>query len=210
MPENSLAAFRTAVEAGAGIECDLRLSRDGVAIVFHDATLERLCGLKVETESLDADRLTSQRLAGTGERIPSLTNLLELAGNSPLLLELKKGAGPIEPLCAEVAKAIALHEGPVGVMSFDAGVGHWFAHHAPTVPRGLVVDRPAAATRKHSLRTADPTFVAVSVRSVGEPWVAELRRLDMRVGCWTVRTAADRRQVAVHADALIWEGDGRP
>ena len=208
MPENSLAAFRAAVAAGAGIECDLRLSSDGVAMVFHDDTLERMCGLKLETESVAAGRLAELRLAGSSETIPHLADLLELAGpKTPLLLELKKGHGPIEPLCQEVAEAIGRHGGPVGVMSFDADAGSWFAHNAPGVPRGLVIDCPPPPVRDEMIRTASPDFVAVAVRSVGEPWVAGL---GLPVGCWTVRTPEQRRQVAVHADALIWEGDGRP
>ena len=178
-------------------------------MIFHDASLERLCGLSVETESLAGDELADLTLAGSGERIPRLADLLKLAGSAPLLLELKKGRGSIEPLCAEVARSIAAHGGPVGVMSFDAEAGRWFARHVPQVPRGLVIDRPDPEARTQLLKTADPDFVSVSVRSIAEPWLAELRT-RMPVGCWTVRTAAQRRQVAVHADALIWEGDGRP
>ena len=211
MPENSLAAFRAAIEAGAGIECDLRLSSDGAAMVFHDATLERLCGLRGTVELLDFGQLAETQLANSRECIPRLSKLLEIAGETtPLLLELKKGGGPVEPLCAIVAEEIARHAGPVGVMSFDADVGAWFAGDAPAVPRGLVIDRPPARARNRRLRTADPDFVAVSVRSVSQPWVLELRKAKLPVGCWTVRSATERQRVAVHADALIWEGDGRP
>jgi glycerophosphoryl diester phosphodiesterase len=211
VPENSLSAFRAAVDAGAGIECDLRLSSDGVAMIFHDVTLERLCGLKLETESLDADRLAEMRLAGSEERIPRLADLLRIAGTkTPLLLELKKGFGPMKSLCEKVAEALAGHGGPVGVMSFEADAGQWFARRAPNVPRGLVIDRPRPRIREEMIASAQPNFVAVSVRSASEPWVAELRRSHMKVGSWTVRTQEQRQQVAVHADALIWEGDGRP
>lgn len=209
-PENSLAAFRAAVEAKAGIECDLRLSHDGVPMVFHDPSLQRLCGLSAETESLDADQLGALHLAGSSERIPRLDDLLGVAGEAPLLLELKKGRASIEPLCRKVAQLVAAYPGPVGVMSFDAEVGQWFAIHAPEVPRGLVIDRPPPSEREGLLRTAVPDFVAVSVRSIADLWVAELRAAGVRTGCWTVKSAAQRRQVAVHADALIWEGDGRP
>ena len=45
-PENSLPAFRRAIEAGYGIELDVQLSKDGVPVVFHDASLERMCGVE--------------------------------------------------------------------------------------------------------------------------------------------------------------------
>ena len=89
--ENSMAAFRAAIDADAGIECDLRLSRDGFAMVFHDASLERLCGIDVAPESLDAVALMAFRLDGSAERVAWLGDLLALVdGKVPLLLELKR------------------------------------------------------------------------------------------------------------------------
>src|SRR6478672_5913611 len=78
VPENSLAAFRAAIAAGAGIECDLRLSCDGFAMVFHDSRLERMCGVAGETEASRAAGLMAIPLADTEERIPWLGALLDL------------------------------------------------------------------------------------------------------------------------------------
>ena len=44
IPENSLSAFRQAAQEGYGIELDVRLSEDGKVVVFHDDTLDRVCG----------------------------------------------------------------------------------------------------------------------------------------------------------------------
>ena len=59
------------------------------------------------------------------------------------------------------------------------------------------------------MRLADPQFLAVETSALGKPWVEKARR-RMPVYTWTVRTADQRRQAEVHADAPIWEGDGRP
>jgi glycerophosphoryl diester phosphodiesterase len=57
-PENTLAAFRLAVEAGAeGVEFDVQLSRDGVPMVIHDPTLERTGSRLVRVADLTSDRL---------------------------------------------------------------------------------------------------------------------------------------------------------
>ena len=89
VPENSLAAFLLAIEHGFAIECDIRLSRDGVPMVFHDATLERLCQRKEALRDLTAEQLTLAPLAGTAETIPTLGDMLRLVnGQVPLLIEV--------------------------------------------------------------------------------------------------------------------------
>lgn len=210
-----MAAFRAAIDAGAGIECDLRLSRDGFAMVFHDSSLERMCGIAVETESFDAAALMALSLAGTAERIPWLGAVLEHAGAStPLLLELKVRAGdpprPVSLLCRTVARDLARHPGPVGVMSFDPRVGSWFACHAPDISRGLVIaDQLSPWRRAAAIAVARPDFVAVETSAGERPWVARQRRLRP-VASWTVRTKAQRQALSDRVDALIWEGNGRP
>lgn len=182
VPENSLAAFRAAIAAGAGVECDLRLSRDGFAMIFHDSSLQRMCGIVAETESVHAATLMSLPLAGGNERVPWLGALLELAGETtPLLLELKVRAGypprPIDLLCRTIVRDLARHRGQVGVMSFDPRVGAWFARHAPAIPRGLVIADALPGWRRFAmLGLAQPDFVAVETSAAGKPWVARARR----------------------------------
>ena len=66
-----------------------------------------------------------------------------------------------------------------------------------------------AEARAAMLEEAGPTFLAVDFRLLGDPWVDSMRQL-MPVYSWTVRSAGQRETGQVHADALIWEGDGRP
>lgn len=215
MPESSLAAFRAAIASGAGIECDLRLSCDGFAMVFHDSRLERMCGISGETEASKAAALMALPLAGTEERIPWLGTLLELADETtPLLLELKVRAGtpppPIDLLCRTVARDVAEHRGPAGVMSFDPRVGAWFARHAPRIPRGLLIADATPAWRRFiMIGLAKPTFLAVETTAAPRPWVAKARR-RWPVATWTVRNADQKQALSDRVDALIWEGDGRP
>ena len=85
IPENSLTAFRLAAEAGYGMEMDLQLTRDGKLVVFHDKTLERMCGVKVNLTDLTYEELQSYRLSGTEERIPLFDEVLEVVdGRTPL------------------------------------------------------------------------------------------------------------------------------
>ncbi len=213
-PENSMAAFRAALDIGAGIECDLRLSRDGFAMLFHDASLQRLCGLDVQTESLHAATLMDRTLGKSDERIPWLGDLLALvAGRVPLLLELKTATGrspPVNHLCRAVAASLARYAGPVGVMSFDPRVGQWFARNAPAFPRGLVLTGTERGWRRHAaLLFSGTQFAAVNQVAVAEPWAQRLRR-RMPLACWTIRDPGTLARVANCIDAPIWEGDGRP
>ncbi|WP_269843278.1 glycerophosphodiester phosphodiesterase family protein, partial [Brevirhabdus pacifica] len=63
-PENSLAAFRAAIEAGFGIELDVQPSADGRAMVFHDETLDRLTARKGPVAALPAEELGRIPLSG--------------------------------------------------------------------------------------------------------------------------------------------------
>jgi glycerophosphoryl diester phosphodiesterase len=109
--ENSLVAARAAIAAGVGIECDVRLSRDGVAHIFHDTHLMRLTGERGRFAALDEDAITALRLKGSDEPVPKLAQLLALTGDrTPLLIEIKSDDGPRAciSLCAAVAEDLCL------------------------------------------------------------------------------------------------------
>jgi glycerophosphoryl diester phosphodiesterase len=206
--ENSFVAFTAALERGAGIECDLRLTADDQIVVFHDADALRLCGshaVIARSTLADLARLT------VGNRpIPTLGQLLRLVdGRVPLLLEAKVDArfwrfGPA------LVEALGDYRGAYGVMSFDPRLPRWLKTNAPHVRRGLVIsDRLSRARRWWSMMLADPQFLAVDRAALGRAWVARARR-RLPLYSWTIRTAAERAAATPHADALIWEDDGRP
>jgi glycerophosphoryl diester phosphodiesterase len=204
VPENSRAAFRAAIDLGAGIECDVRLSRDDVPMLFHDNDLKRLCGEGGSVETLSAASLSGKRLLGTRETIPRLADLLMIASGVPLLIELKT-MGNAARLAAAVCRTLGPRPGTVGVMSFDPRVAMWLARNRPDVRRGLVIGGDqSAATRWGKAMLARPHFLALDKALLG--------RVSTRlpVYSWTIRTPAERATAARHADALIWEADGRP
>lgn len=210
-PENSLAAFEAAVLFGAGIECDVRLSGSGSAVVFHDETLKRMCDVALDVEGTPAALLTGQRLSSSGEYIPALSTALAMVSDRvPLLLELKTRKGNAADLCRAVLEDLAAHPGAVGIMSFDPNVACWFRRHARHVRRGMVIGKDLSVFERWlALLAARPQFLAVDRKILGRRWVARARR-RMPVYCWTVRSPAERAQAEVQADALIWEGHGGP
>ncbi|MXO70897.1 glycerophosphodiester phosphodiesterase family protein [Alteraurantiacibacter buctensis] len=219
--ENSTGAFALAIQGGLGIECDVRLSRDGRAVVFHDATLDRLTGRPGRVDQLGVAEITALTLAIGGEPVPTLRDLLvQVAGRMPLLIELKSdrakpaGAPSILDLCRAVRRDLDGYPGPVAVMSFDPRVAAWFARRAPEVPRGLVVTEAGNRTwsgtvKRHlALWNARAQFLAYDVRDLPSAFARRHRQRGLPVLTWTVNTPALRVRAAEHADAPIAEGAG--
>ena len=207
-PENSLIAFAAALERGAGIECDLRLTADNQIIVFHDADARRLCASSMQIGNSTLAQLG--RLGIGGHPIPTLESLLTLvAGRVPLLLEVKED-GDVWRWVPALKRALAGYAGPFGVMSFDPRIPRLLKTNLPEVRRGLVIRADLPIWRRlAAVRLSHPHFVAVDKAALGRPWVARLKE-RIPVYSWTIRSPADRETAEIHADALIWEGDGRP
>ena len=214
VPENSRAAFVRAIRSGHGIELDVRLSRDGFAVVFHDADLERLTGEPGLLSSRGADALGRLRLGGTADAIERLHALLRFVGGRvPVLIELKTdGDGAVAArLCLSVRHALEGYRGPAAIMSFDPRVPAWFRAHAPRVPRGLVIGRGhrlravSLVRRLLSLAKARPHFIAHDVSALPSRLAARARKRDVPILAWTVRSPEDRARAGTHADAIIFE-----
>ena len=141
IPENSLPAFRRAVEAGYGIELDLHLTTDGQLVVFHDDTLDRVCGVTGRVDEKSYAELQQLRLLGTEERIPLFSEVLDIvAGKIPMIVEVKYQKN-YPALCEKMMSQLRDYTGLYCVESFHPQVILWMKNHAPAVARGLLSDR---------------------------------------------------------------------
>lgn len=215
VPENSRAAFEAAIAAGHGIELDVQASRDGRAVVFHDAELGRLTGLPGKVCGLALAEIERIRLRDSEESIPSLAEALALiGGRAALLIELKAPGREIAALSRSVADALRGYTGPVAVMSFNPEVGRWFAKAAPERLRGLVVTEAGRKwrgwlTRRLALWRARPDFLAYDIRDLPSRFAGGQREKGMKLLTWTCRTLRDRARAAEHADQIIYELERR-
>ena len=142
LPENSLVAFAFAKSKGYGIELDVQLSSDGKVIVFHDDTLERMCGVEGKISDFTAEELKSLSLLGTEHKIPLLSEVLELIeGRVSLLIEIKGGNGKDynQELCLALAEILDGYGGAFSVQSFNPFVLAWFRKFRPRFARGQLV-----------------------------------------------------------------------
>lgn len=214
--ENSPAAFTAAIKAGLGIECDVRRSREGRAVVFHDADLVRLTGQPGILDQTGIDQISATGLSTGGEPIPTLREVLALvAGRVPLLLELKiDRRQSAATLCGAVRRDLEGYDGHVAVMSFDPRVGRWFARKAPDLLRGLVVTEESRRTfsgllhRHVSLWVARPQFLAYDIRDLPSAFAARQRARGLPVLTWTVKCRSLLERAGRYADAPIAEGEG--
>lgn len=214
--ENSPSAFRAAIEAGLGIECDIQRSLDDHPMVFHDWDFTRLLGRPDEGENLTLEEWRTLRYRDADEGPITLDDLLKIVdGQIPLMIEIKSKPGyDVEWTCLYVHNSLRSYPGRHAVMSFDPRVSRWLRRHSPQTVRGLVMREDEhgytqAAWQRHlALWIAKPDFVAYHVKALPNRFVAGLRAYGMVVPTWTVDTPTTLATALRFADAPIAEGDG--
>jgi glycerophosphoryl diester phosphodiesterase len=135
-PENSMPAFVRAVEKGYGIELDVQATTDGELVVFHDASLERMCGVDRKLTDCTYEELMFFRLGDTEEKIPKYTDVLSMiSGKVPLLIEIKPEGDYIGTI-EKVTDVMKSYDGVYCVQSFEPRVLGWLKNNRPEILRG--------------------------------------------------------------------------
>ncbi|MBR6237842.1 MAG: glycerophosphodiester phosphodiesterase [Lachnospiraceae bacterium] len=137
VPENSMKAFKLAVEGGYGVELDVQFTKDHKIVVFHDANLKRMCGEDRRVRDCTYEELLAYRLAGTDEVIPLFEDVLKVLGNTTLICEIKNHNGNRNNrLCRETYEMLATYKGKYCIESFSPFLVAWFRNNHPEVIRG--------------------------------------------------------------------------
>ena len=149
LPENSMAAFRAALDHGYGIELDIHLLKDGNLGVMHDSKLMRTTGAEGKIEDLTTQELENYHLGGTDETIPEFRQVLELfAGKAPLVIELKADGSNSAALCEAACKMMEGYHGPFCMESFDPRCMAWLYKNRPDIIRGQLTENYFATGNK--------------------------------------------------------------
>lgn len=210
-PENTLAAFRRALALGVdGIELDVQVSRDGVPVVFHDATLVRLTGRRGRIAQFTARELRPMRAGG--EPIPTLAAVLALTRSRVIVqVEIKRGV-PVAPVVQSVRQA---HAADCVVLASLVPAQLAAARAlAPRLPRMLIHPGagPGQATPEARacglagvLANLGAGGVSLDYRSIrSAAFISALKRRGFCVWCWTVNDSrAMLRLAAWGADAML-------
>ncbi len=219
--ENSYSAFEAAVDGEYAIECDLQVTSDGTAVVFHDTTLDRLAtDASGKVKDHCADELAKLRLTGTSDRILRLEELLhQIDGKVPLILELKSlwdGDGRLAQFVSDCARGYA---GPLATMSFDPQPIAQLREFSPDLVRGVVSDGTVDAEwqrlplperlrlrRFAHLDSTRPHFLSYDVRRLPSPASRWFRLAGKPVICWTVRSEQMLKHARHYCDQVTFEG----
>ncbi len=194
--ENSIAAALAAVKRGFAVECDVRLSRDGEAMVFHDDGLARLTGCPGTLAEHDAAALGALRLSGTTDRIPTLAAFLDaIDGRVPVFVEMK-GVGDAlrDALLAErVLAVVGRAPKPIALESFEPFLVE--RCRAAPCPVGLV-----GPGRNGSRPSGRVDFVSWSIDHLPPDDHAGLPLTS-----WTVRTREQEALALSHGAQIVFE-----
>lgn len=206
-PENTLAAFELAREQGANaIELDVKLSADGVPVVFHDPTLDRRTNGSGTLADFNLAAL--QKLdAGDGQRIPTLDQVFERLGRSLFInVELTNYTTPKDDLVDKVAELVKAHQMQSHILfsSFLPKNLKRAAELLPDVPRGLLALPRGLGILARTLGFRSPLYQAVhpNLKNTSRRMIAAAHKRGQRVHVWTVNDPADMRQLAE------WGADG--
>ena len=216
--ENSMSAFKAAVDGGFGIELDIRLSKDGKLVVFHDDTLDRVCGREGRVIDFTADELATFKLSGTNDGIPLFSDVLSLVdGKIPLLVEIKENAGDstVSHATCEILKG---YKGEFIIESFNPMSLKVVKENYPEIPRGILSHRyyDYEKSRKplffllQSLLLnflCRPAFIAYDHRHADAFGLRFVRAFfKVPTIAWTVRSAEEEKAARKNGfDGIIFE-----
>ena len=216
--ENSMSAFRAAVEAGYGIELDVRLSKDGELVVFHDDTLVRVCGLEGKVIDFTADQLADFKLSDTEDGIPRFADVLALVdGRIPLLVEIKENASD-GAVAKAACKMLSEYKGEFIVESFNPLSLRVVKNELPNVSRGILshcyLKYPKSRKLLYFLLQSlllnfvcRPAFIAYDHRHAKAFGLRFVRRFfGVPTLAWTVRSKAEEEVARENGfDGIIFE-----
>lgn len=209
IPENSLPAFRRAVENGFGSEFDVHMIADGSLVVFHDEELERETGVIGKIEDYTLTELRKLRLEGTDEYIPTFDEVLavydgvrrEDGSVMQLLIELKVDRGNHRELVKAVTDRLDSFDGEFVLESFDPRAVFELKRQRPELTRGQLIQNYVVHDMKMPKyqgailaampynRLNKPDFIAFRFADKDMPSLKRaFKNKDVGKAVWTVRT----------------------
>lgn len=217
--ENSMSAFAAAKEKGFGIELDVRLSKDGELMVFHDETLTRVVGIEGKVIDYTADELAKMSLLGTADGVPTLRQVLDLIdGAVPLLIEIKMGNGE-SGVAEKFIEVIEGYKGDYIVESFNPIALKIVRRERPDILRGILSAEYMKDEKyqgKLLYRLAQnlalnflmrPDFIAYDKKGYAVPSLGFIRRVfGTPLITWTIKSQKEEDEAIGHGfDTVIFE-----
>lgn len=215
--ENTRTGFERAITRNYAIECDLQISGDGKAMVFHDPELDRLTDETGPVNGRTAEELQKIPLLHTSDRMQTLEELLvQVNGKVPLFLELKSLRDGSPRLMEACLKTLANYKGLFGLMSFDPRFLLAAKRYGVQVVLGAVAmpdtekfwsrPPPGGETTAPMLDLIDPDFLSYHAQSLPTDFSESFRQAKKPVISWTIKSVEEARQAYKNSDQITFEG----
>lgn len=223
--ENSRSAFTAAINRGVAIECDLQMTADGAAVVFHDSELKRLTGQDGLVSETQEDALCAMPLLGgtSGDTPLRFSELLAgVDGSVPLMVEIKQQDLPRQTsdLTLRALADIEGYGGPIAFKSFDPLALNTLYKAGFRGPRGIVVcdfrtsndfghlsgvQRFLLSNAFHKA-VSHYTFISCEHTALSRPTMALRRFFGLKMVAWTIRSKQEAEAARRHASQIVFEG----
>lgn len=217
VPENSLAAFQAAIDAGYGIELDVQISEDGVPMVFHDADLERMCGVEGKIWDYSYEELSLLSLLNTSEKIPTLEEVLTLvAGEVPIIVEYKLDKVDTF-VCEKSNELLQKYDGAYCIQCFHPLALIWYKKNAPEIARGQLAQefwkeekyagKPLYFALSFMIENVAtrPDFISYKFSDSSNLSLKVCEMLGAKTAAWTLRSQDDHESVKGQFDYYIFD-----
>ncbi len=218
-PENSMAAFQNAVEHNYGIELDVQKTKDDKLVVFHDETLERMCGVDRVLSECTFEEIAQLHLADSHEKIPLFSDFLKMVdGAVPLIVEIKPD-GDWAKTTRMTLDILRNYRGEYCIESFNPRVIGIVRREAPHITRGQLSsdyfkDEPQMGWWKKFVLTnlmmnfiSRPDFVAYDHHCPNQFSYKMLKSVFGCINvCWTIKSQSELEAAKRYFNSFIFDG----
>ena len=212
IPENSMLAFKAAIEKNYAIEFDINITKDNQIVVFHDDDLNRLCNKKENIEDVSYDFLKDLNLYESNEKIPLLKELLdEVAGKIPLIIEIKKhkNIGLLENILLEMLKE---YKGEYFICSFEKDILLWLEKNKPKEIRGLIFESLPIKFKKYEKIAflykyfkSKVDFISLEDKLIDSSIYDFCKKKELDIVVWTIKDKKSFQNIDKKVSAVIFE-----
>ncbi len=212
VPENSILAYKLAVKKGYGVEFDVRVSKDNKLVIIHDGNLKRMAGTDKSVKNLTLDEMKRLHLLKTGEKIPTLNEVLKLV-NGKVLLDIEiKSTRKIKLVCDLVLNGLKDYKGEILLKSFNPFIVRELKkkcdYKVGILMASLGNDNPLDAINKAIMfRFFEFDFIAVNKRALSGKYYKKYAS-KYPIYVWTFRGLAEAEKFVKQYPKIIPICDG--
>lgn len=214
IPENSLLAFKKAIEKNYSIELDINITKDEQIVVFHDEDLKRVCNIDKKIEEVDYDFLRNLSLFDTKEKIPLLKEvltLIDLKKDISLIIEIKKhkNIGVLEKFLLEM---LDFYKIDYFICSFQTDILFWFRKNRKDLKIGLIFEKLPKRFEKYEnliflykYLKIKPDFISLDYKLFESKIFNFCKNKNLEILIWTVRKNNQYNKIYTKISGVIFE-----